>query len=113
MNEPWALGPLDSFSGAIQAEVFRSSGLPCRGSRSVSVNLRNELLATGRFFTVFPGFSLRLPRRHSSLRALPVELPTPPIPIAIVTLREPTLNPIAKPFIERVREITKPLRDGK
>jgi DNA-binding transcriptional LysR family regulator len=55
MNEPWPLGPFDSFSGAIQAEVFRSSGLPMPRFTvsTVSVNLRNELPATGRFLTVF------------------------------------------------------------
>ncbi len=114
MNERWALGPFDSFSGSIQAEMFRTSGLPMPRLTvtTVSVNLRNELLATGRFLTVFPSFSLRLPRKHPSLRALPVELPGPQIPIAIVTLKERTLNPIAKLFIDQVREITKSMLDS-
>jgi DNA-binding transcriptional LysR family regulator len=115
MDEPWALGPVDSFSGAVQAEVFRASGLPMPQLTvsTVSVNLRNELLATGRFLTVFPGFSLRLPRRHPLLRALPVELPNTRIPIAIVTLKNRTLSPIAELFIDKVRDITRPLVMGK
>jgi DNA-binding transcriptional LysR family regulator len=114
MNERWALGPLDSFSGLIQAEIFRASGLPMPRLTvtTVSVNLRTELLATGRFLTVFPSFSLRLPRRHPSLRALRVKLPSPQIPIAIVTLKDRTQNPSAKLFIDQVREITKSVRDG-
>jgi len=111
MNEPWALGPVDSFSGAVQAEVFRASGLPIPRLTvsTVSVNLRNELLATGRFLTVFPSFSLRLPRRHPSLRALRVDLPDTRIAIAIVTLKNRTLSPVAQLFIRRAREVAKSL----
>ncbi|HLQ91186.1 MAG TPA: LysR family transcriptional regulator [Xanthobacteraceae bacterium] len=115
MNEPWALGPVDSFSGAVQAEVFRASGLPSPRLTvsTVSVNLRNELLATGRFLTVFPSFSLRLPRRHPSLRALRVDLPDTRIAIAIVTLKNRTLSPIVELFIDKVRDITRPLVRGR
>jgi hypothetical protein len=65
--------------------------------------------ATGRFLTVVPGFSLRLPRKHPSLRALPVELPKMQHPIAIITLKDRSLSQLAQLFIERVRKITKPL----
>ena len=73
----------------------------------------NELLATDRFLTVFPSFSLRLPRRHPSLRALPVDLPNTRIAIAIVTLKNRTLSPIVQLFIDEVRNITRPLVKGK
>jgi DNA-binding transcriptional LysR family regulator len=114
MNEPWALGPIDSFFGALQAEVFRACGLPTPRLTvsTVSVYFRSELFVTGRFLSVLPDFSLRLPRKHPSLRALPVELPNTRIPIAIVTLKNRTLSPIAQLFIERVRAITKPLVKG-
>jgi DNA-binding transcriptional LysR family regulator len=80
---------------------------------TVSINLRNELLATGRFLTVLPEFSLRLPRRHPSLRALRVELPNTRVSIAIVTLKSRTLSPIVELFIDRVRDIIKPLHQRK
>jgi len=40
---------------------------------------------------------------------LPIELPTARVPIAIVTLKNRSLSPVAKLFIEHAREIAKPL----
>lgn len=110
LNEPWVLLPFDSAFGSLVAERFRAYGLepPRLAVTSASHNLRNELMATGHFLTVLPGFSLRLPRKHPFLRALPVELPDTRMPIAIITLKNRALSPIARLFIERVRAITKP-----
>jgi DNA-binding transcriptional LysR family regulator len=111
MNEPWVLLPFNSAFGSLVAERFRACGLepPRLAVTSASINLRNELMATGHFLTVLPGFSLRLPRKHPFLRALPVELPDTRMPIAVITLKNRALSPIARLFIERVRAITKPL----
>ena len=111
LNEPWALLPFDSAFGSLVAERFHACGLrpPRLAVTSVSINLRNELIATGHFLTVVPGFALRLPRKHPFLRALPVELPNTRMPIAIITLKNRSLSPIARLFIERVRAVTKPL----
>src|SRR5882724_4677511 len=50
-NEPWALFPFDSFFGSVIAEAFRANGQepPRPTVASVSTNIQNELLATGRF----------------------------------------------------------------
>jgi DNA-binding transcriptional LysR family regulator len=111
MDEAWVLQPLDSFFGALVAEALCAAGLaaPRLAVNATSLNLRNEMLATGRFLTVVPGFSLRLPRKHPSLRALPVELPKMQHPIAIITLKDRSLSHLAQLFIERVSKITKPL----
>jgi DNA-binding transcriptional LysR family regulator len=113
LNESWVLLPLGSAFGALVADRFRACGLapPRLAVTSESINLRNELIATGHFLTVLPGFALRLPRRHPFLRVLPVELPDTRMPIAIVTLKNRSLSPIARLFIERVRAITKPLAE--
>jgi DNA-binding transcriptional LysR family regulator len=111
MNEPWVLGPADSYYGSFQADVFRARGLarPRLTVSTVSTNLRNELLATGRFLAILPSFHLRLSSGHPSLRTLSVELPDTRMPIAITTLKNRTLSRIAQLFIEHVRVITKPL----
>jgi len=111
LNELWVLLPFDSAFGSLVAERFRAYGLklPRLAVTSASINLSVELIATGHFLTVVPGFSLRLPRKHPFLRALPVELPDTRMPIAIITLKNRALSPIARLFIERVRAITKPL----
>jgi DNA-binding transcriptional LysR family regulator len=109
-NQPWLL-PSDSMFAAVVADSFRASGLaPPRMTVSTSsINLRNEAWATGRFVTVVPGFALRLPRRHPLLRALPVNLANSQHPVAIRTLKNRQLSPLAELFCERVRAITKPL----
>ena len=76
-NEPWTLYPFDSFFGSMIADAFRASGheLPRLTVSTLSTNVQNELLATGRFLTVLPGFMLRVPGRNPPLKALPVTLP--------------------------------------
>jgi len=111
VNEPWALMPQESLSGSLTAEAFRATGLapPRPTVSSSSVNLRNELFATGRFLTTVPRFSLMLPRKHPTLKALPVELPNTRLPIAIFTVKNRSLSAIAQLFLDRIRAITKPL----
>jgi len=73
------------------------------------IDALNELLATGRFLTVLPGFMLKVRRRNLALKALPVALPNAPMPIGLVTLKNRTLTPLAQLFIENVRDLTKPM----
>lgn len=93
------------------AEAFRANGLepPRPTVASLSINIQNELLATGRFLTVLPGFMLKVRRRNLALKALPVALPNAPMPIGLVTLKNRTLTPLAQLFIENVRDLTKPM----
>ena len=90
--------------GAFITQAFRANGLqPPRATVfALSLNMRNRLLATDRFLGVLPGFSLRLPGRHPSLKALPVELPSTRRPIGIITLKNRTLSPLAQLFLDRV-----------
>jgi DNA-binding transcriptional LysR family regulator len=39
------------------------------------------------------------------LKVLPIELPSTPRPLAIVTLKNRTLNPVAQTFIDGARRI--------
>jgi DNA-binding transcriptional LysR family regulator len=56
---------------------------------------------------------LRFPINSIELKALPVELPLPRVPVGIVTLKNRTLSPVARLFIEHAREIAKPLAKRK
>lgn len=111
MNERWVLGPTDSYVGSFQADIFRACGLslPRLTVSTASTSLRNELLSTGRFLTILPRFHLMLPRRHPALRPLQVRLPDTRLPIAIVTLKNRVLSPIALMFIEHVRALVAPI----
>jgi DNA-binding transcriptional LysR family regulator len=115
VNEQWVLPPLESAIGLVLMEALRSSGLDCPRTTMVtfSPEVRIRLVATGRFLAIFPASALRLPTRHPEIKILPVELPTARVPIAIVTLKNRSLSPVAKLFIEHAREIAKPLAKGK
>ena len=109
-NQPWVL-PADGFGSALVAEAFRAIGLkpPKTSVATMSLNLRNRLLATGRFLTMLPGYSVKFRDRYPPLKALPVKLPDSRAAVAVVTLRNRTLSPVARLFIETAREVVKPL----
>ena len=111
VNEPWTLPSHDTGIGAFAIDAFRARGLePPRATViTYSMHLRNELLATGRFLTMVSGYTLRLPGRHASLKALPVELDHARGTIAIITLKNRTLSPLAELFIKTTRAVVKPL----
>jgi len=109
MDEPWALQPADSFFSSLIDDVFRANGhQPPRSTvATLSEYMKNDLLATGRFLTVLPGFMLKMRGRHSQLKALPVALPNARMPIGIITLKNRTLTPLAQIFIEAIRATAK------
>jgi DNA-binding transcriptional LysR family regulator len=114
INEPWTLLPYDNYVCALAMDAFRSSGLklPQPTVITLSHNMRNRLVASGRFLTVQPGFSLRFSGKNVPLKALPVELPGARGTIAIVTLKKRTLSPLAELFVNNLRAVAKPLAKG-
>jgi DNA-binding transcriptional LysR family regulator len=115
INEAWVLLPLDTLAGALVAAGFRASGLePPRATVfTPSLNVRNRLLATGRFLSAIPSFSLHLPSWRPSLKALPLVLPGTRRSVGIITLKTRTLSPLAQLFAARMRETTKPLTNAR
>lgn len=109
VNEPWTFPSLESFFTVFAAEAFRASGLepPHATVFALSLNMRNRLLATGRFLTMLPGIALTPPGKHPLLKALPVNLPNATAMVGIVTLKNRTLSPLAQLFIEHAREVAK------
>lgn len=76
---------------------------------SVSVAVRTRLLATGKFVTALPRTMLSLNRDNHTLKALPINLPNPPWPVVMVTLKNRTLSPIVQRFMTCVREAAQSL----
>jgi DNA-binding transcriptional LysR family regulator len=111
LDEPWILSPIEMEPEAPVAEAFRAIGVegPPGVIWSQSLNLRNKLLATGRFLTVIPGSVLRFGPQQTLFKVLPVVLPPWRLPVAIVHPKNRTLSPVAQLFIERARELAKPL----
>ncbi len=109
VNESWVLPPPDSLIGPLVMEAFRDSGLPYpRATVFVGpAEGRMRLLASGRFLTTFLPSVLRFSTGRPKCKVLPVELPSPPVSVGIVTLKNRTLSPAARLFIEHAREVAK------
>ena len=113
LHEPWTMPPADSNASALLVHAFRASGLavPHIAVAGYGINLQGSLLSTGRFLSVLPGLFLRFSGKRLGLKALPIELPIPPRPVGIVTLKNRTLSPLAALFIDCARTLSKPLKE--
>jgi DNA-binding transcriptional LysR family regulator len=76
---------------------------------SASLNLRYGLLQTGRFVTMIPDSVLHHGAERTTLKVLPIKLPRWHIPTCAVTLKDRTLSPIARLFIDELHVVAKPL----
>ena len=110
-DEPWVLFPRDAYFGTLVAEAFLANGHePPRATvSSLSFNAQRELLATGRFLTVLPSFMLRVPGHGPALKALPVALSNSRRPVGLITLKDRTITPLARRFIDEARTLAKAL----
>jgi DNA-binding transcriptional LysR family regulator len=115
INEAWIVTPPGSEPWSLLAEAFGREGLDMPQARVVSTSLHivNRLLPTGRYLTIIPQSVLRFGPMATKILALPVEFPTRPRPIAIVTLKNRTLSPSANLFIEAARFLAKPFAKTK
>jgi DNA-binding transcriptional LysR family regulator len=111
VNESWILAPLETMPDSPFVDAFRAIGLDAPAARVLvySLPLRASLLATGEFITLVPGSVLRFSGQHMSLKVLPVQLPDWQLPVAIITLKNRALSPLAQTFIECARDVVKPL----
>jgi len=111
VNEAWVLPPPENAPGSIAAQAFDNIGLeyPRATLFTPSFEMRISLLATGRYLTILLASVLRFATRRAELKILPVNLPLTHTPIGIVTLKNRTLSPVARLFIEHAREVAKPL----
>ena len=105
VDEPWVLPLPEQPYGTVVAEAFRAHGLQVPpfvvGS---TLPVRTTMLATGRFLSMVPRVVMQFPPKSRLLRSLPIELPTTTRPLALVTLKNRTLNPLAELFSDSVRE---------
>jgi DNA-binding transcriptional LysR family regulator len=110
-NEPWTLPPPETVTGSLVADAFRASGLkfPPKGAAMGTVHLFCALLASGPFLGFFPGSMLRLGANLPPLKVLPVDVPIPPWPVGIMTLKNRTISPVTQLFIDCAHEVVKPL----
>ena len=68
------------------------------------------LLATGRFIAAMPRSLLKFAPQRNTIVELPIKAKTRINPVGIVTLRNRTLSPAARLFMDKTREVIVPLR---
>jgi DNA-binding transcriptional LysR family regulator len=111
-DEAWALPRTETTSGHQLMQAFRSIGR--QGPRTAvlcnSIEMRFAMLATGRFLTVLPRSVLQFGTNRVPVKVLPVELPhAPAMPVGLITLKNRTLSPVVRTFIEFARQVAQPL----
>jgi molybdate transport repressor ModE-like protein len=110
----WVLPPADSLPRAAVAEVFRDCGLkvPHAPLTTLSIHLFLQLVATGRFVAMLPRSIFEFGGRNWPLKILPIKIRTQPRPVAIIRLKNRTLSPVARVFMECARGVAGGKPDG-
>ena len=111
VGEPWILPPPETLNSMVVMDAFRAAGcaVPKINLITFSVQLRLNLLADGPYISVLPLSMMRLYGFRLPVKVLPVKLPEREWPVVMVTLKNRTVNPVAKLFIDYLREATKSL----
>jgi DNA-binding transcriptional LysR family regulator len=114
-DEPWVLPRHDSNVGPAMAIAFRARGVkfPPNGVVWGAASLMCALLPRGHCLGTIPFSLLRFGANIPRLKILPVDLPIPPWPVGAMTLKNRTLTPVVKIFIDCAREVVKPLANKK
>jgi DNA-binding transcriptional LysR family regulator len=109
-EEPWILTGSDRWNYQVIANAFQSRGveMPKISMKTISVHLRANMVATGRFITTFPRSVVDLYADRFGLRVLPVELPNSKWPVMIATLRNRTLSSVVGRFIACAQQAVRP-----
>jgi DNA-binding transcriptional LysR family regulator len=109
VGEPWCLA--SSAVGSLMADAFRASGLemPRVAVTTTTAHLLFQLLESGRFVGHFGDGLLHFYANRFALKKLPIELPIQPFAVAIVTIKNRTISPVAQLFIDCAREVATPL----
>jgi DNA-binding transcriptional LysR family regulator len=97
--------------GTVVNEVFRAHGLTIPPTVVGStLPLRTALLMTSRFLSMVPRVVMQFPPKNRLLKILPINLSGTVRPLALITLKNRTLNPLAQLFADYARETAKRLR---
>jgi DNA-binding transcriptional LysR family regulator len=102
----WVGTPPETLTRALLLRAHQTADLPRPAMRvtTFSVQLRAHLLATGDFLAALPKSMLKLNPECRGLKQLPVRLPGPSFPVAIVTLKGRTIAPPVELFLDGLRQ---------
>lgn len=108
-NEQWALPAPGEAFGPFVREAFRAAGLqmPRTSVVTSTLEMRANLLRTGRYLSIFPEFWLRLPAPHLFIKKLPVDLKVAAGAIGMAAVTGRTLSPVAQLFVNCARQVAR------
>jgi len=114
MDEHWILSRNEVMPGTPVPAAFAEAGLPMpqRVVITGSLNMRQNMLARGRFVTCVPHSLLPFARLRGNFQILPISLPLWNTPTMVLKLRGRNLGPAAETFLDTLRELARPLRIG-
>jgi DNA-binding transcriptional LysR family regulator len=109
VDEPWCVAP--SSIGSLVTDAFLTDGLrmPRMAVVTTTAPIFLQLIESGRFIGHFGEGLLRFYADRFAVKTLPLELRIPPFAVAIVTLKNRTISPVAELFIDCAHEIAAPL----
>jgi DNA-binding transcriptional LysR family regulator len=106
IGERWVLPPYGSLPGSLILELFRANNIPAPqpSITTLTGQLTVTLIASGRFVGVLPNSVAQFHAGRAGLKILPLRLPPVHVPASIVTLKNRTLSPPAKLFVDCARQ---------
>jgi DNA-binding transcriptional LysR family regulator len=115
VQEHWILSRAETMPHTPVTQAFEAAGLPLpeRVIVSGSLNMRQSMLASGRFVTAVPHSLLAFGQAKANFQILPVDVPLWPMPTMVLRLRGRSLSPAADSFITTLQELSLPLRAGR
>jgi DNA-binding transcriptional LysR family regulator len=108
VDAKWILFPPNDLPGLLIEQAFRRQGLalPRPSVTSSSFHLRGALLAKSDYLTVIPACMLRVfNAEYMVVKSLPIDLGIQARQVAVFTLKNRTLSPLAEIFIKSVRAV--------
>ena len=109
VDQPWVLPPLDRRFGAFLAAAFKAHDLPYPSALIITtaLEMRANLLRTGRYLTMVPEFWLRFPGRHPYIKKIAVDLPRTGTPVGILSLKGRSFGAAGRQFASTAREVAR------
>jgi DNA-binding transcriptional LysR family regulator len=112
LDEPWILPPPGYWHHTRVEEAFRDLGFSLPKARIVvssGVSLRMQMMSDGPYISVFTSSVMRHNAHRFGIAALPINLPSKPWPVVLVTLKNRTQSAAVERFIESVRQVANSL----
>jgi len=105
----WTLSPPSSYLGQIVSKLFerRKLALPKSVVTTISVYMRLNLVATGRFITILPERMVRHRANRAWLRCLDLDLSDSAASVAFVTIAKRQTSGAAEAFRVACRDVAK------